>query len=132
MGHRILPDGCICPPCISLLVYGQAVALVHAAAGISGIFHIYHGAELTASAADKYTAQENLLSRSQQINPQVAASNVNLLYIYAEFALPIPGFQLGKPDILSLYLTFIGVDIRYQSPIIGHTFTPRTHNLQLP
>ena len=110
----------------------QAIALVHAAAGISGIFHIYHGTELTAAAADKYTAQKNFFSRGQQINPQVAASNVNLLYIYAEFALPIPGFQLGKPNILSFYLAFIGVDIRYQSSIIGHTFTPRTHNLQLP
>lgn len=111
---------------------GQAVAVVHAVSGVGSIFHGNHCPEFPGTTPDEYIAQQYLLARSQQINPKVAASHVDFLHIHAELALPVPGLQLGKPDIFALDFPFVGIDIRYQSPIIGHIFTPRTHSLQLP
>ena len=119
IGHRILrpaglpvlPNRGIAPPAILHIVDTQAIAVVQAPPALLHIVAPHHRAEFSHPRADKNPAQKYLLAVREQVYSQVIGSHVHLLDADADAALPIPGFQLGKPDIFPFYRPLIGINI---------------------
>ena len=123
VGHCILPDRPVRAPGIGGLMDGKTVTRLHANPGIRYILHRHRSAKFPGAAPDKNSSQTDLLSRRQQIYPQIASTHINLLHTDAQPALTVSGFQLHKADISPLRLPFIRINIGNQSPVICHTLT---------
>ena len=109
---------------------GQPIICIQSPAFSLHIFRIHHSPELSGSAADKDVSQENLRPGfGQQKDADGAASHIHLLYAQVQTALSVPCLQLYKAYILSLFFSFIFINIGNQSAIVRHIFTPLLYSI---
>ena len=111
VGHCILPDRRVRPPCIFHIMDCQSVALVH---GNSGVFHIAYRNDRTkfpGTSADKNISQQNFFFTGQQIDTDIIAAHINLFHIHRNLTLAAPRLYFREPNVFSFDSAFIGIDI---------------------
>ncbi len=104
--HGILPDRRIGTPGILYVMDGQPIICIQSPAFSLHIFRIHHSPELSGSAADKDVSQGKPPSRpwTEETRRWRCFPYTPSLPFEVQTALPIPGLQLYKAYILSLFL----------------------------
>ena len=90
----------------------QPVICIQVIPGSLHIPCIHRGAELPGSVTDENVSEKCfLVPLSEQKYADGIAAHIDLFHIHVQPALPVPGLQLHKADVLSFGLSFVFINI---------------------